>query len=110
MSNRMQDVLDFALRPGQAALWFLGQAGFLLRSGGITVTIDPYLSDSVSAIAPEFGRRYPAPLEPHELHVDVFIVTHNHRDHLDPETLGAYRYKDSLIVAPAYGPNRFLRS
>jgi L-ascorbate 6-phosphate lactonase len=102
--------LDFALRLDQAALWFLGQAGFLLRSGGVTAAIDPYLSDSVIAVAPEFGRRYPPPLEPHELRVDVFIVTHNHQDHLDPETVGAYRHKDSTVfVAPRLASQELLR-
>jgi L-ascorbate 6-phosphate lactonase len=109
-NHRMQEVLDFALRPDQAALWFLGQAGFLFRSGGVTAAIDPYLSDSVSAIAPDFGRLYPVPLPPHELHVDVFLVTHNHRDHLDPETIKAYRHADSTVfVAPRLASRELLR-
>lgn len=106
----MQEVLDFALHPGQAALWFLGQAGFLLRSAGVTAVIDPYLSDSVSTLAPEFGRLYPVPLDPHELDVDVYLVTHNHRDHLDPETIGAYCHKESTVfVAPRLASQELLR-
>jgi L-ascorbate 6-phosphate lactonase len=97
----MQDVLDFRLEPDLAALWFLGQSGFLLRAGGIAVAIDPYLSDSVKAVAPEFARRVPVPLDPRDLRVDVFVVTHNHFDHLDPETIRPYGWKDSTtFIAP----------
>jgi L-ascorbate 6-phosphate lactonase len=97
----MQEVLDFSLRPDEAAIWFLGQAGFLIRDGGLTVAIDPYLSDSVKAVAPEFGRCLPVPLDPRDLRVDVFVVTHNHLDHLDPETIRPYAHKDSTtFIAP----------
>lgn len=48
------DALELA--PNQAAAWFLGQAGFVLRNSGITVAIDPYLTDSAAADAPDFSR------------------------------------------------------
>lgn len=38
---------------------WLGQAGLLLQGAGITVMIDPYLSDSVAALQPENHRRQP---------------------------------------------------
>jgi len=92
-----------AFEPGraQAALWSLGQAGYLVRGGGLTLAIDPYLSDSVGQAAPAFARAFPTPIEPEELQVDVFIVTHDHLDHLDPETVAGYRHKESTrFVAP----------
>jgi L-ascorbate 6-phosphate lactonase len=35
------------------------------------------------------------------LQADIFVVTHDHLDHLDPETIQAYRYvNETIFVAP----------
>jgi hypothetical protein len=39
-----QQLAGLSLRPGQAAIWFLGQSTFLLQLGGTTVLVDPYLA------------------------------------------------------------------
>ncbi|MBI4927670.1 MAG: MBL fold metallo-hydrolase [Anaerolineae bacterium] len=97
----MKSILDTPLDEHQAGLWFLGQAGYIFRSQTLCVAIDPYLSDSVARVAPEFGRLYPPPLDPADLRVDIYVVTHDHLDHLDPETIQAYRHKEhTLFVAP----------
>ena len=97
----MDAVLSQAVRPNQAALWVLGQAGYLIRSGGKTVVIDPYLSDSVGASNANFKRAFPPPVRPEELRADILIVTHDHLDHLDPDTIGPYRHKNTTrFVAP----------
>ncbi|HZN70413.1 MAG TPA: MBL fold metallo-hydrolase [Micromonosporaceae bacterium] len=62
---------------------WLGQAGFLLRSGEATVLIDACLT------AYE-GRRYPPPVDPATLSdVDIVLCTHEHWDHLDAPTVAA---------------------
>lgn len=97
----MKRILDLKLTEGQAALWLLGQAGCVVRSGDMTVAIDPYLTDSVGAQDPAFARLFPPPIEPGRLEVDLFVVTHNHLDHLDPETVRRYPAKASTgFVAP----------
>jgi L-ascorbate 6-phosphate lactonase len=58
-------------------LTWLGQASFLLESGGVRILIDPWVS-------PHEGRLIPPP--PHELvaeRIDWVLVTHEHLDHLD---------------------------
>ena len=95
------------LPADQAALWFLGQAGYILRSGDLTVAIDPYLSDSAAAQAPEFTRRFPPPIAPEDLRVDLWFVTHDHLDHLDPETIRRYRHRDTTqFVAPRFAARK----
>src|ERR1017187_7889432 len=97
------------LREAQAALWFLGQAGYVIRACGITVAIDPYLSDSAAATAPEFGRRIPVPIQPEDLDVDLYIVTHDHLDHLDPETVRRYRWcEKTQFVAPRFAARKLV--
>jgi L-ascorbate metabolism protein UlaG (beta-lactamase superfamily) len=82
------------LPEGATALWWLGQAGFLLRHGPYSIVIDPYLSDHLArkyrnAHFPH-RRMMDAPLAPSELSgLDFVFCTHGHSDHLDPETLPA---------------------
>jgi len=95
------------LLDDKAALWFLGQAGYYMKAAGKTVIIDPYLSDSVGKAAPLFARAYPVPVEPNLVEADIFIVTHDHMDHLDPETIEAYQYKDTTeFVAPRHAAKK----
>ena len=69
---------------------WLGQAGFLLEKDGNSILIDPYLSNACSNINPSNQRRIP--VEEHFLSIqpDVIILTHDHIDHTDPETLKHY--------------------
>lgn len=65
---------------------FLGQSGYLLQSGKTEILIDPYLSDSVNRVAGR-PRLLPIPVRPEDVHCDAVIATHNHLDHLDPDTV-----------------------
>ncbi len=97
----MQNIVNYTLSPEQAGLWWLGQAGYILRTSQSTVVIDPYLSDSAAAGAPEFSRCFPPPIEPEKLRADIYIITHDHLDHLDPETLSRYSAKaETWFVGP----------
>lgn len=75
-------------------LWWLGQSGYLLHWNGRSILVDPYLSDSLT-------RKYAATDKPHVRMtervvapecldgIDLISSSHNHTDHLDPETLKA---------------------
>lgn len=65
---------------------FLGQSGYELQSGNTMIIIDPYLSDSVNRVAGR-PRMLPIPINPKEIDCDAVICTHNHLDHLDPDTV-----------------------
>ena len=65
---------------------FLGQSGYVVTSGNTEIIIDPYLSDSVNRIANR-PRTLPIPIEPKTICCDAVICTHNHLDHLDPDTV-----------------------
>lgn len=107
--DRMKQILDFPLPANDAALWWLGQAGYIIRSADTTVVIDPYLSDSAAKDTPELTRLYPVPLDPAQLRADVYIVTHDHLDHLDPETIGPYKHKDDTwFVAPRQAARKLI--
>ena len=82
---------------------WLGQAGLMMETGGRIILIDPYLSDSVAKVNPLNYRR--VPVDDRFLHIkpDVIICTHNHLDHVDPETLKYYLEGEEsvLVLAPS---------
>lgn len=92
--DRIRHSREPRIAQSQAHLWWLGQSGYLLHHQGRFLLIDPYLSDSLT-------RKYADTDKPHvrisERVVDparlgfVGVVTssHNHTDHLDPDTLRA---------------------
>jgi L-ascorbate 6-phosphate lactonase len=92
----MRDIQAFTVPAKSLAVWWLGQAGFIIKSpAGKTVVIDPYLSDVCSQMASPSGlnffRAFPSPLAGEDLTpVDLYVVTHSHQDHLDTETLKPY--------------------
>lgn len=97
----MKTILAHNLLPGEAALWWLGQAGYVIRAAGLTVVIDPYLSDSAGRGSPGFSRQYPPPIAAADLEADIYIITHDHLDHLDPDTIAHCKKKaDTLFIAP----------
>ena len=93
MKSLKEDVINTRLLPEQAALWYLGQEGFLIKNADSYILIDPYLSDYVDRNCSErvkWKRLYPAPISPSELDfIDLVICTHEHYDHADPDTLSA---------------------
>ncbi|MBQ2390978.1 MAG: MBL fold metallo-hydrolase [Clostridia bacterium] len=80
---------------------WLGQAGFLLCADGVTVVIDPYLSDSCHKVNPLLYRRFPVDEQFLKLCPDVIVLTHNHLDHTDPETLDYYLKDKSGVTVLA---------
>ena len=64
---------------------WLGQAGLLFDIDGMTVMVGPYLSDSCASVA--CHRRMPIHADYLSFTPDILLLTHNHLDHTDPETL-----------------------
>lgn len=83
-------------------IW-LGQAGLLFDFDGVKVMIDPYLSDSVAAVNPLNKRRVPVDEKYFDARPDVLILTHDHLDHTDPETLDVILKKWDGICVLASG-------
>lgn len=80
---------------------YLGQAGLLFETDGLTVMMDPYLSDSVARVNPKNYRRQPVDETFFSKKPDVMIFTHNHLDHYDPETVAHFITGESRITVLA---------
>jgi L-ascorbate metabolism protein UlaG (beta-lactamase superfamily) len=98
-----------ALRKAAAdALTWIGHASYLIQLGGRSALIDPVMSPS---IAGGLVRRNVAPgLAWQALPgIDLVLVTHNHRDHMDAPTLRRLGPDPVYVVPRGMGP-WFLRA
>jgi len=87
-------------------LWWLGQSGFLLLWQEMSLLIDPYLSDSLTKKYANTDKPHVRMSErvvaPQRLAAMPVIATHNHTDHLDPDTLRPiFEPRCSRLFAPA---------
>lgn len=95
MNGFAQRVRETAPKENHVTIFWLGQAGFALRTPqGKTVVIDPYLSEYVMRSIPEeglgFKRLMPAPCAPRELEADYLLISHQHPDHFDADSIGEF--------------------
>jgi L-ascorbate metabolism protein UlaG (beta-lactamase superfamily) len=94
-----QRVANLTVAPGTVACVWLGQGGYLFKSpAGLTVMVDPYLSDYAEAF---WGVRrvIPPVIDPARFAPDVLLVTHWHEDHLDAPTVRHYANNANAIFA-----------
>ena len=76
---------------GRTHLFFLGQAGFIIKSkNGELLGLDLYLSNCVERVEQDhvgYKRLLPTILDPQDIVLDVLICTHFHRDHFDIDSV-----------------------
>ena len=80
---------------------WIGHATFLIKLGDITIITDPIFSKNAGPLI--FGPdRFTEPaLNLNEIpKTDVFLLTHNHYDHLDMSTIRKFPFKDTKVLAP----------
>ena len=92
MNKLKEKILETKLLPGQLALFYIGQVGFIVKFEDKYIMIDGYLSDYVdrkcSKATTKWERLYPAPIAPTDLDfLDYVLCTHAHFDHTDPDTI-----------------------
>jgi L-ascorbate metabolism protein UlaG (beta-lactamase superfamily) len=87
-------------RKFEMKITWLAQGGFLFESSGTRILIDPYMSDCLEFKGLKRMVEFPLSLE--ELKPDMLICTHDHLDHLDPETVSkiARFYPNCIIAGP----------
>jgi L-ascorbate 6-phosphate lactonase len=76
-------------------VYWLGGAGFIFKSPGLTVGLDLYLSDACQSEKGEYKRLVPPLVTPDELDLDYLIATHDHGDHLDTGSLKTFMGKNT---------------
>ena len=80
---------------------WIGHATFLIKLGNTTIITDPVFSKNMGPLI--FGpRRYVDPaINLNEIpEVNLFLLTHNHYDHLDYRTIKKFPYKKANVITP----------
>lgn len=89
MQSLAQRAAALSVPRGQVAVFWLGQAGFLLKTAdGTLAAIDPYLSDCCQRYF-GFKRLMPRMLETDDLTLDMLLISHAHYDHFDVDAVPA---------------------
>ena len=93
---------------GDRVTW-LGHASFLIKTSGKTILTDPFLTERASPLSWAGPRRFVAPgisldnLPP----IDIIVVSHNHYDHLDDETIRSLKNRGEIHVVVPLGLKPF---
>jgi len=80
---------------------WIGHATFLIKLGNTTIITDPVFSKNMGPLI--FGpKRYVDPaIDLNEIpEVNLFLLTHNHYDHLDYRTIKKFPYKKANVITP----------
>ena len=80
---------------------WIGHATFLIKLGNTTIITDPVFSKNAGPLI--FGPdRFTEPaLRLDEIpKTDLFLLTHNHYDHLDKSTIRKFPFKDAKVLLP----------
>jgi len=110
VQNRAQPALPSDLGSRQLALTFINHITFLLQFRGLNVLTDPVYAQRVSPFRNLGPRRVRDPglafedLPP----IDVVLISHNHYDHLDIETLLRLQAAHSPRFVTTLGNRAFL--
>ncbi|MEQ8525222.1 MBL fold metallo-hydrolase [Gracilimonas sp.] len=103
-----EDQITFAERPDDNVtsgmkITYVNHSTFLIQTAGVNILTDPVWSDRVSPISFTGPKRFRPPgvrfedLPP----IDLIIISHNHYDHLDIETLKKLNEKfEPRVVVP----------
>ena len=80
---------------------WIGHATFLIKLGNTTIITDPLFSKNTGPLI--FGpKRYVEPaINIKEVpKTDIFLLTHNHYDHLDVNAVRNFPHKDAKVITP----------
>jgi L-ascorbate metabolism protein UlaG (beta-lactamase superfamily) len=91
---------------------YIGHASFLIQGGGVNLLVDPVWSDRVSPVSFAGPKRVSPPavsldaLPP----IDGILITHNHYDHLDVDTVGRIWRRDRPQIVTPLGNDTILKA
>ena len=91
-----QATLDSSIEP---VITWIGHASFLIQLGGINILTDPVFGN----VSPFFSRILPPGIPVSQIpRVDVVLLSHNHPDHCDVESLKSLKkyYPDLMLLVP----------
>ncbi len=86
-TDLLREIEQTTVQEDEVAFWYLGQMGYIYK-GRVTVYVDVMLNDHKRSDGTS-ARWYQPPFAPDEGRADYILCTHDHIDHLAPETVNA---------------------
>ncbi len=104
-------VPDFDMRTEGAAVTWFGHSGVLLAVCGMQILIDPIFSPRCFPMQWIGPKRFTQPtVSPEDLpQIDLLLLTHDHHDHLDPQTIRALDSRVRQYAVPLGAEKHLLR-
>ncbi len=99
--NKEKVISDLKKFENNDYILWIGHATFIIKLGNTTIITDPVFSKNAGPLI--FGpKRFTNPaLDLNEIpNIDLFLLTHNHYDHLDVKTVKRFPFKKAKIMAP----------
>lgn len=132
-----EEIEETIVRPGTFTMWWLGCTGIWIKSENNTNIVTDFwvgrgkVTQDFSKLPPHLGgpdfqlnrmaggrqrfpntRMIPVVLDPFKVKsLDAFLVTHNHRDHMDPNALAAIykKFPDIPFIGPEYVTEQWIK-
>jgi L-ascorbate metabolism protein UlaG (beta-lactamase superfamily) len=110
VENRARPALPAQLTQGQVALTFINHITFLIQFRGLNILTDPVYSERASPLRNTGPKRVRAPGLPFDElpPIHLVLVSHNHYDHLDLDTLMRLEATHAPRVVTSLGNRPFL--
>lgn len=91
-----------ALSPSESVMFWFGHSSYFLQVDGLRILVDPVFSGNVSPIAHSVvafpgSNHYQVSDLPN---IDLLLISHDHWDHLDYNTIEALKGKVGLVICP----------
>ncbi|QJB58437.1 hydrolase [Pseudodesulfovibrio sp. zrk46] len=95
------DMGAFAVASGGVkAIWF-GHSSVLIRMAEQNILLDPVFSDRASPVPFTVGRFQEPVVDLKDLpEIDLIVISHDHYDHLDMDTVKAFRDRATRFIVP----------
>lgn len=95
------DLKKFLIKNNDFKVIWLGHSSLLINSHGTKILIDPVFSQSASPFN-FIARRFQSPvINLKDLpEIDYILISHDHFDHLDMETVKNFKNKNTRFIAP----------
>lgn len=96
---------------GELNLYWFGHSSVLVQMGSKNILVDPVLTQYASPFNFIGVKRFSdIPIEPEKLpYIDILLISHDHYDHLDYQTIMKIKNKLGYIVVPL-GVESFIKS
>jgi len=101
LPEQMPDLAEFVEPAEKTKLIWLGHSTFLLNIDGVIVLVDPVFSDYASPLSFAAQRFQASVLSLDDLpQIDVILISHDHYDHLDQDSIEYFTQSKTQFVAP----------